>query len=415
MKNCVICGVLLDNNNKSEEHIIHNAIGGSLKSAQIYCKECNQKYGSAQDIEFTRIFAPIVDRIDIHKDRKTNGTSYTGTMYDEDYNLYTATYKMGKVVELFDDELKYVKYEEGKYTTLYYDFKLDNDMLKLGLAKIAFNYAIHCGLDVNNLERVFDNSQKALVPQPLVIPFIPLTLFDEVMEKTAKKLFHAVRIFNDGRILYAYIELFSTFQFYIVLSEKYNFEEVGEMDEFYGNVVERYEQVDKKLIDKLTPRDYKQADIICTQYELDRNLLVEDLKRYHQYDSFDDLKKVELIFQQIGKKAYEKNRKESYIKRYDELINSHYSTIDFGSILFSYNSLEQKMEFYNQFNFYTIYDEDCVNIKIYKKVLPNGCSYPIAICNMMKEKKLIAQYGYQKLNMLNDYILNLPQNTEHAK
>ena len=48
----------IDQENRSEEHIIHNAIGGILKSDSIYCKKCNSKYGSDLDKAFTEIFAP---------------------------------------------------------------------------------------------------------------------------------------------------------------------------------------------------------------------------------------------------------------------------------------------------------------------------------------------------------------------
>lgn len=78
MKKCVICGVPLDNQNKSKEHIIHNAIGGTLEDDGIYCKTCNGLYGSDQDKAFTQIFSPIVDGVNMHKTRKTKGTPYTG-------------------------------------------------------------------------------------------------------------------------------------------------------------------------------------------------------------------------------------------------------------------------------------------------------------------------------------------------
>ncbi len=63
MKKCVICGELLSVQNKSKEHIIHNAIGGSLEDDEIYCKSCNESCGSNNDKAFTKIFAPIVSKI----------------------------------------------------------------------------------------------------------------------------------------------------------------------------------------------------------------------------------------------------------------------------------------------------------------------------------------------------------------
>ena len=45
-KKCVICDCILDESNKSSEHIIHNAIGGILEDEGIYCKACNSQLGS---------------------------------------------------------------------------------------------------------------------------------------------------------------------------------------------------------------------------------------------------------------------------------------------------------------------------------------------------------------------------------
>lgn len=67
---CCICGMEIDQENRSEEHIIHNAIGGILKSDSIYCKKCNSKYGSDLDKAFTEIFAPIIDGLDMKKSVK---------------------------------------------------------------------------------------------------------------------------------------------------------------------------------------------------------------------------------------------------------------------------------------------------------------------------------------------------------
>lgn len=85
---CCIRGMEIDQENRSEEHIIHNAIGGILKSDSIYCKKCNSKYGSDLDKAFTEIFAPIIDGLDMNFDRKTGKTSYEGIMRDKEGNSY---------------------------------------------------------------------------------------------------------------------------------------------------------------------------------------------------------------------------------------------------------------------------------------------------------------------------------------
>lgn len=173
---CCICEKSIDENNKSEEHIIHNAIGGILKSESIYCKECNSKYGSDMDKAFTEMFAPIIDGLDMNFDRKTGKTSYEGILCDKEGNLYTTRFKNGKIVSMFDQNGKYKKWESEKYQKIAFDFNLDNVSYKMGMAKIAFNYAVYSGIDANKLESVFDDKNKKLTNKPTVIPFIPMTL-----------------------------------------------------------------------------------------------------------------------------------------------------------------------------------------------------------------------------------------------
>lgn len=254
-------------------------------------------------------------------------------------------------MELENTNSEYVRYEEGKFKTLYHHFKLDNEAFKLGMAKIAFNYAIHCGLNTCCLERIFDDSTKKLINKPVVIPFIPMTLFNLVMEMhPVERLFHAVRIFNNGNLLYAYIELFNTFQQYVLLSDKYNFTEYGNIDKSYGNVVEMNEPLDENLLESVTPRDYKDADIIRTQYHIDINKQVEVLKQYHNYDSLDHLEQVNMLFAHIGKLAYEQIRVQSYIKGYEGLIDRHYDSIDFLQEFTGFDDFEKSLNLCRLFN-----------------------------------------------------------------
>ena len=343
----------------------------------------------------------IVDGVNMHKTRKTKGTPYTGVMCDQDGNLYTATYKAGKVVKLENGNSEYVKYKEGEFKTLYHHFKLDNEAFKLGMSKIAFNYAIHCGLHACCLERIFDDSTKKLINKPVVIPFIPMTVFDLVMEMhPVERLFHAVRIFNNGNLLYAYIELFNTFQHYVLLSEKYNFAEYGNIDKSYGNIIESNEPLDEDLLESVTPRDYKDADIIRNQYHIDIDKLVEMLKKYHDYDSLERSEQVNMLFARIGKLAYEQIRVQSYIKEYEDLIDRHYDSIDFLKEFTDFDDFEIKSQFMQAFEFYTIYDDDCINFKKYKKVLPDGSDYPTAICNILNSGQQVNDYGHMKFHML---------------
>lgn len=400
---CVICGTELNEKNKSEEHIIHNAIGGTLVSNKIYCKECNQKYGSNEDKAFVKIFAPILSGLKMHRNRKTSGTPYTGTLCDKEGNLYTATFKSGRVVKVVkNDTSEYVKYNENDFEKLCYHFEFNNDAFKKGLLKIAFNYAIYCGIDVSFLDKIFDWSKKEFVDKAVIIPFFPITVFDWVMEMTSvEKLFHAVRIFNCFNRLYAYVELFNTFQYYVVLSEKYEYETLKDIDKSYGNIIELNETGDANLLEELTPFDYKDADIICSQYQIDAKKLVDNLKKYHNYDQKNLSEQTQMLFKSIGKRAYENIRKQSYIEDYTKLVNKNYDRTDFRKIMSWFDNIETVSSFYRQFEFYTVYNQDCVNIKRYKRVLDDGCDYPQWIYeNMVHIKVILSSYGYMKFHMI---------------
>lgn len=402
MKKCTICEQPITDKNKSKEHIIHQAIGGSYECDGIYCKECNGKYGSSNDKDFTQIFAPIVDRIDIHKTRKTKGTSYTGVMCDELGNLYKATYKDGKVIKLENENSEYVKYESEKYKTLYYHFQLDNKAFKLGFSKIAFNYAICCGFQPYSLEKIFDFESKKLRENPIVIPFVPMTEFDSVIESSeVTTFFHAVRVFNCENNLYAYIELFNTFQNCVLLSEKNDFLQYGDIDKSFANSIETKEKVNQDLLKSLTPQDYKDADILCKQYGINLDNLVNNLKEFHKYDSIERCEQVNMLFSHIGKKAYEQICKESYIKDYFELMNCHYDSIDFKEHFLRSEDNAWKCKLFSDFEFYTVYEKDNINFNRYKKFLPDGTVYPIAIIKILNNNsEKITGYGHMKFQML---------------
>ena len=66
---CYICGCLLDNNNRTEEHIIPNALGGRLKSKNLICKQCNSAFGVIIDSELAKQFNFVANMLNIKRDR----------------------------------------------------------------------------------------------------------------------------------------------------------------------------------------------------------------------------------------------------------------------------------------------------------------------------------------------------------
>ena len=134
-----------------------------------------------------------------------------------------------------------------------------------------------------------------------------MTLFDNIIESSPfEKLFHVVRIFNIGKYLFAYIDLFNTFQHYILLSENYNVSELGDIDESFVNLIESKKTIDENLLNILTPKNYKEALIVAQDYNLDIEKIIETLKRLNDYDSKVSSEKMNLFLEQIGKEAFNK-------------------------------------------------------------------------------------------------------------
>lgn len=401
---CCVCGTEIDEKNRSEEHIIHNAIGGVLKSDSIYCKKCNSKYGSDADKAFTEIFAPIIDGLDMNFDRKTGKTSYEGIMCDKEGNLYKTRFKNGKVISMFDKDGKYKKWEFKKYQKIAFNFNLDNESYKKGMAKIAFNFAVHSGVEVNKLNRVFDSENKELINKPIIIPFVPMTLFDSIIEsQDTYELFHVLRLFNCGNFLYAYIELFSTFQVYVLLSDDYS----GEIYKEYCQVINKNDSEERKneIMDSLKILDYKDADIIATQYQIDIKKVVSDLKKYHGYNG----ENINVVFEQIQKIAYEKIRKKSYERNYLEILDEKYVKVNFINI-FNQISDEEKLRFYSEFQYYTCYEEDTINIEKYKLLLyldNQQYLYPDLLAGVMfVNPSVFKSYCHFKFYMLMGHLKN---------
>lgn len=56
--------------NKSEEHIIPNSIGGKIKSYWLLCRNCNSRFGNTIDSDFARSYEDIVAMINLKRDQQ---------------------------------------------------------------------------------------------------------------------------------------------------------------------------------------------------------------------------------------------------------------------------------------------------------------------------------------------------------
>ena len=96
------------------------------------------------------------------------------------------------------------------------------------MAKIAFNFALQKGININILKHglIIDRDKDEITSIGFnyqIIPFFPMNCFDEALELyEPMKLFHGMILFNNENYLWCYIDLFNTYQVYVLLSDQWN-------------------------------------------------------------------------------------------------------------------------------------------------------------------------------------------------
>lgn len=78
---CYICGQEITETNKTDEHIILNAIGGHLHSYTVICKDCNNRMGETADARLAEDLSFYTDMLKVKKNRQNH---HNQVMKDED-------------------------------------------------------------------------------------------------------------------------------------------------------------------------------------------------------------------------------------------------------------------------------------------------------------------------------------------
>jgi len=255
---CYLTGVNITDDNKSLEHILPNALGGQLKSRNVLCSEANLKLSNLIDTPFNKIFEGTYRRLPLDKDRPTtrgivgihqkyneeiifkdNKCFPRKPIFDGEKNvLYAQSEKIGKG---YIDHLKkngtINPNQEVKIWTdisgeIGFDFKVDNRIFPLGFAKIAAGFATLKGVDRSNLKRVLNLAKNEFRDDIMLLPFFPVTPKEVIFEKDTHKSIHyplhsiVLKGLKVDKILYCYVELFSTFQFVVILDDNYDGDDI---------------------------------------------------------------------------------------------------------------------------------------------------------------------------------------------
>lgn len=248
---CVYCGKKIEK--ASKEHVIQNALGGLYESGEICCAECNNFVSKNIDVPFTSIFNSII--CSIPNIVKTNNKKskpacrgkalYKGRVYD-------VIIKNGKVVACSELSKKIKgKLPTSEFKIVGYDFSIENRSFVNGMGKIAFNFALDQGisLEMINSDVEIDKDDNGKIENIrfnyLMIPFCPLTPFDYYLELEAEmELYHNLILFSQSGKLWCYIDLFNTFQYYVLLSNKWD-----PTENIHQSYLQMIQKLDRKLPD----------------------------------------------------------------------------------------------------------------------------------------------------------------------
>lgn len=307
-----------------DEHIIQNALCGRLKSDSILCKECGNILGDEIDSQFVSLFAPFIERLKknlISKNHgKKNVVTVDGYVYrdeklDEKIDVHIRegkaspikpTYTIDKAekkikiyankktakqyepivvkkieeeglkAELFDFEIITDINNEGILAYLFTEGKTNfNEEFKKGLVKIAVDFAAHYGIKRKQMPRALEintiTRKGMLKYDACCFPFVSIGALDTILEINRPQIeelypTHTLILFNQKtekeNLLYCYIDLFSTFQYYILLNTDYKGKDIYQV--FHQTIL-------KQELPEINVREFrpKELNIIINQYGID--------------------------------------------------------------------------------------------------------------------------------------------------
>ena len=271
-----------------DEHILQNALYGRLTSSRILCETCGTKFGQGVDSTFVSLFTSLTSRLKDVLLAKQHGKNAVhtvqGVLYEggdptrerrveirdrvvspkDPYHLFD---EAGKVVTIYANSVRAKQHQQvvikelkakglnpeevefrfvedvrdqGELGIFFTEGVPDfNERWHLGFNKIALGFAMYAGVDRTQVPRVLHldaNGQGQLVDTHNLIPYYPLGTLDQLLELYRLRVedyypSHTLILFtqprqNGGQMLFCYVDLFSTFQYYVLLNDHYQGEPV---------------------------------------------------------------------------------------------------------------------------------------------------------------------------------------------
>lgn len=387
---------------KHAEHIIQNALYGRLTSDEILCETCGTKLSDEVDSNFVKLFDGFtvpINHILASKDHggklnktllghivKHNGQKIeiqvrdgkiTPRKPDFDYieeknhvKIYAnsktlkhyQTHVLGELkklgvdistlkIELIDDIQDFgemgVNFSEGVE-----NFNLK---IKLGLNKIATGFAVSNGINRNELPCTLDTKAQQIIFTTNVVPFYPYGVLDLMIEPFRVVLeeefpTHTLMLYTDNSFgktkLVCFIDLFSTFQFYVILNHDYK-----------GNTINKtyYQTIIKQTKPKIDVRRsrWKYLPLIADAMNVDKkemagmsidemyDFLETKYKQFNMSYTLDINAYVEKVASRVSMNLMLKNKISSHLGELEKEILDATPELDTDDMLCLYHELNR--------------------------------------------------------------------------
>lgn len=386
IERCAYCGKIIEK--RSSEHIIQNALGGLYESEDICCPECNNYISKYIDVPFTKTFNPIISRIDnfTKTNNKKSKPVCTGkAIYDG--LVYNVSIKSGKVVACpeLSKRLK-CDISKLKFEIVAYDFHIENTTFKNGICKIAFNFALANGISLEVLKggvevKTSNTKISSVLFMYPVIPFAPLNPMDEHIElNTDMELYHNLILFSQDKMLWCYVDLFNTFQYYILLSD--NWDENKSVHKTYLQLLQK--------LDRTIPELYIRKP--------------KHILTYAMFYNVEPCLDLDLFRQRVAEKIQKESQKQNMADVLSEKIGKYLDP----------DKLKQMSPDEMSFNLKSLLlyfdEEDHLNDNNFRKVTLTGnnfdiVSYPLLIKMLIDSGALdVRLYTFEKFERLNKFL-----------
>jgi len=288
--NCYVCDIEITDENETDEHIIINAIGGRLKSKKLICKKCNSDFGEKIDSLLAKQLNNLSNMLMVKRHRGEaqpiiGKNQTTGEKYILDVGGKPRLYKptIEKTVTGNKTEFSITARSEKELKDILKGiakknphFNVDEAMKSAKWKTEEFDEPLHFQNTIGGTDVfraicksatnffIYKNGSPEYIKD--LIPYIKgeeekdivwMHYQDDLYDLDKDECFHIIHLIGkpSERILYCYIEYFSTQKYIVLLNNNYDGEKIKETYFFDLTKIEPIERTLNMDFDRTTLLD----------------------------------------------------------------------------------------------------------------------------------------------------------------